>query len=107
MVDALQTNFTAEYQKQAWTQWTVAGKTTGQYKSAGSFTYLRVYGAGHEVGPPVYLPSSGLRAYMLLIRCLPIPMEGSLSVKRRCRSSLRLWLGRHLCLHNLLSFHVD
>ncbi|CAE6534156.1 unnamed protein product [Rhizoctonia solani] len=52
MVDALQTNFTTEYKQQKWANWTVAGISTGQYKNAGTFSYLRVYQAGHEV--PAY-----------------------------------------------------
>ena len=28
------------------------GQVTGQYKNAGTFSYLRIYGAGHEV--PAY-----------------------------------------------------
>ncbi|CAE6433524.1 unnamed protein product [Rhizoctonia solani] len=51
-VDALQTNFTNEYKQQKWSNWTVAGVSTGQYKNAGTFSYLRVYQAGHEV--PAY-----------------------------------------------------
>lgn len=52
MVDALQTKFTTEYKQQNWTSWTVTGTTAGQYKNAGTFSYVRVYQAGHEV--PAY-----------------------------------------------------
>ncbi|QRW00147.1 Serine carboxypeptidase [Ceratobasidium sp. AG-Ba] len=52
MVDALQTQFTSLYKQQAWTTWTVAGTATGQYKNAGTLSYLRVSEAGHEV--PAY-----------------------------------------------------
>jgi hypothetical protein len=48
-VDALQTKFTSEYKQQKWSNWTVAGNSAGQYKNAGTFSYLRVYQAGHEV----------------------------------------------------------
>lgn len=51
-MDALQTNVTALYKQQSFTPWTVAGKSAGQYKNAGTLTYLRVYQAGHEV--PAY-----------------------------------------------------
>ncbi|KAG8731485.1 hypothetical protein FRC11_004013 [Ceratobasidium sp. 423] len=51
-VDALQTQFTSEFKQQGWTNWSVAGTTAGQYKNAGTFSYLRVYQAGHEV--PAY-----------------------------------------------------
>ncbi|CAE6459558.1 unnamed protein product [Rhizoctonia solani] len=52
MVDALQTQFTSEFKQQEWSNWTVAGVAAGQYKNAGTFSYLRVYQAGHEV--PAY-----------------------------------------------------
>ncbi|CUA72246.1 hypothetical protein RSOLAG22IIIB_00911 [Rhizoctonia solani] len=52
MVDALQTKFTSEFKNQTWSNWTVAGISAGQYKNAGTFSYLRVYQAGHEV--PAY-----------------------------------------------------
>ncbi|CAE7108556.1 unnamed protein product [Rhizoctonia solani] len=52
MVNALQTKFTSEYKKQNWVSWTVAGTVAGKYKNAGTFSYLRVYQAGHEV--PAY-----------------------------------------------------
>ena len=32
--------------------YTVRGQVAGQYRNAGAFSYLRVYGAGHEV--PAY-----------------------------------------------------
>ena len=51
-VDALQTKFTDEYSKQEFTNYTVAGQVTGMYKNAGTFSYVRVYAAGHEV--PAY-----------------------------------------------------
>ncbi|KAI0758948.1 alpha/beta-hydrolase [Fomes fomentarius] len=52
MVDALQTKFTAEYQQQEFKNYTVNGQVTGLYKNAGTFSYVRIYGAGHEV--PAY-----------------------------------------------------
>ncbi|KAG8713828.1 hypothetical protein FRC08_012751 [Ceratobasidium sp. 394] len=52
MVDAMQTRFTSLYKQQQWTNWTVAGIATGLYKNAGTFSYLRVSAAGHEV--PAY-----------------------------------------------------
>jgi len=48
-MDALQTTFTATYKQQAFTTWKVAGQSTGQYKNAGTLSYIRVAGAGHEV----------------------------------------------------------
>ncbi|KAJ1310422.1 hypothetical protein OPQ81_007156 [Rhizoctonia solani] len=52
MVDALKTQFTSEFTQQTWSNWTVSGTAAGQYKNAGTFSYLRVYQAGHEV--PAY-----------------------------------------------------
>lgn len=51
-MDALQTNLTSLYAQQSFKPWTVNGKSAGQYKTAGTLTYLRVYQAGHEV--PAY-----------------------------------------------------
>ncbi|KAF9045221.1 alpha/beta-hydrolase [Panaeolus papilionaceus] len=52
MVDALETKFTSTYKQQAWSTYNVEGQSAGQYKNAGTFSYMRVYGAGHEV--PAY-----------------------------------------------------
>ena len=52
MVDALNTEFSAMYAQQVFTPYKVAGQTTGEYKNAGTFLYLWIYGAGHEV--PAY-----------------------------------------------------
>ncbi|CAE6412902.1 unnamed protein product [Rhizoctonia solani] len=52
MVDALQTRFANEFKQQVWSNWTVAGIAAGQYKNAGTLSYLRVDQAGHEV--PAY-----------------------------------------------------
>jgi carboxypeptidase C (cathepsin A) len=51
-VDALNTQFSAIYHAQQFAPYTVLGQTTGQYKNAGTFSYVRIYGAGHEV--PAY-----------------------------------------------------
>jgi len=52
MVNNLQTQFTSTYAQQSFTNWTVAGQLTGMYKNAGTFSYVRIFGAGHEV--PAY-----------------------------------------------------
>ena len=52
MVNALQTQFSTLYGQQTFAPYTVAGQTTGEYKNAGTFSYVRIYGAGHEV--PAY-----------------------------------------------------
>ena len=52
MVDALNTHFSALYAQQTFAPYTVVGQTTGEYKNAGTFSYVRIYGAGHEV--PAY-----------------------------------------------------
>ena len=51
-VDALDTKFTQIYKQQTFKPYSVDGQVTGQYKNAGTFSYLRIYGAGHEV--PAY-----------------------------------------------------
>jgi len=52
MVDALDTQFTSQYSQQEFASYTVHGVKTGQFKNAGTFSYIRVFGAGHEV--PAY-----------------------------------------------------
>jgi len=52
MVDALDTQFTPQFQQQQFATYTVEGQTAGQFKNAGTFSYIRIYGAGHEV--PAY-----------------------------------------------------
>ncbi|KAJ7598714.1 serine carboxypeptidase [Mycena floridula] len=52
MVDALSTKFTATYKAQTFANYTVNGVTTGLFKNAGTFSYVRILGAGHEV--PAY-----------------------------------------------------
>ena len=52
-VASLTTKFSAEFAKQNFATYTVNGKPAGLYKNAGTFSYLRVFGAGHEV--PAYL----------------------------------------------------
>ncbi|KAI0751671.1 alpha/beta-hydrolase [Daedaleopsis nitida] len=52
MVDALQTKFAAEYAQQEFANFTVRGQPTGVFKNAGTFSYVRILGAGHEV--PAY-----------------------------------------------------
>ncbi|TBU50585.1 alpha/beta-hydrolase [Dichomitus squalens] len=56
MVDNLQTKFSAEYAKQEFANYTVKGVATGLYKNAGTFSYVRIFGAGHEV--PAYTHGS-------------------------------------------------
>lgn len=52
MVDNLNTQFTSLYKQQAFRTYTVAGQAAGKFKNAGLFSYIRIYGAGHEV--PAY-----------------------------------------------------
>ncbi|GLB45331.1 putative peptidase S10 family protein [Lyophyllum shimeji] len=52
MVDQLNTNFSSLYKQQQFATYNVAGQRAGQYKNAGTFSYIRIYGAGHEV--PAY-----------------------------------------------------
>ncbi|KAF8989945.1 serine carboxypeptidase [Cyathus striatus] len=52
MVNALNTQFTPIFKQQQFQTFKVAGQTAGQFKNAGTFSYVRIYGAGHEV--PAY-----------------------------------------------------
>ena len=45
MVDNLQTKFTDEYSQQEFANYTVKGQVTGLYKNAGTFSYVRIFGA--------------------------------------------------------------
>lgn len=49
MVANLQTQFSDEFNQLEFTNWTVAGQPAGLFKNAGTFSYVRIYGAGHEV----------------------------------------------------------
>ena len=51
-VNNLQTKFSATYAAEEFANYTVAGHPAGLVKNAGTFSYLRVFGAGHEV--PAY-----------------------------------------------------
>ncbi|KAJ3560892.1 hypothetical protein NP233_g10540 [Leucocoprinus birnbaumii] len=52
MVDALQTQFTDLYHSQQFASFNVRGQSAGMFKNAGTFSYVRFFGAGHEV--PAY-----------------------------------------------------
>ncbi|KAJ7681923.1 serine carboxypeptidase [Mycena polygramma] len=52
MIASLNTKFSAQFNQQAFTPFKVNGLLAGQYKTAGTFSYVRIYGAGHEV--PAY-----------------------------------------------------
>jgi len=45
----LKTNFSAQYASESFENYTVADHPAGLVKNAGTFSFLRVYGAGHEV----------------------------------------------------------
>lgn len=52
MVDNLKTTFSDQYHQQSFSPYSVNGTVTGLYKNAGTFSYVRIFGAGHEV--PAY-----------------------------------------------------
>jgi hypothetical protein len=57
MVDALDTQFSSLYKTQDFSDFTVGGQSAGLYKNAGTFSYIRFFGAGHEVPAyKVYFP---------------------------------------------------
>ena len=43
MVNALQHKYTLQYASTPWTPWTVDGDITGQFKNAGTFSYVRFF----------------------------------------------------------------
>ncbi|OCH87134.1 serine carboxypeptidase [Obba rivulosa] len=49
MTAQLQTKFSAQFNQEQFTDWTVAGQPAGMFKNAGTFSYVRIFGAGHEV----------------------------------------------------------
>ncbi|KAJ6609021.1 serine carboxypeptidase [Mycena sp. CBHHK59/15] len=50
MVASLNTIYSAEFNKQVFTPFKVNSLLAGQFKTAGMFSYVRIYGAGHENG---------------------------------------------------------
>ncbi|KAJ7634047.1 serine carboxypeptidase [Mycena rosella] len=52
MLAVMSTKSSAEFKKQTFETYTVAGHAAGMYKTAGNFSYVRISGAGHEV--PAY-----------------------------------------------------
>ncbi|KAI0774787.1 serine carboxypeptidase [Trametes elegans] len=56
LLDGMQTKFSDEYAQQALGNYTVRGVAAGVYKNAGTLSYLRLFGAGHEVPAYSYGP---------------------------------------------------
>ncbi|KAI0762022.1 serine carboxypeptidase [Trametes elegans] len=56
MIDAMHTKYSEEYAAQAFGNYTVNGVAAGVYKNAGTFSYLRAFGAGHEIPAYSYGP---------------------------------------------------
>jgi hypothetical protein len=52
-VASLNTRFSDEFARQTFANFTVNGVAAGIYKNAGTFSYVRFFGAGHEV--PAYM----------------------------------------------------
>jgi len=48
-INNLQTEFSVSFNQQAFQTYTVAGHSAGLFKNAGTFSYIRVFAAGHEV----------------------------------------------------------
>jgi carboxypeptidase C (cathepsin A) len=62
-IEVLDTNFTQIYKQQTFKPYHVNGQVTGQYKNAGTFSYVRIYGAGHEV------PAYKVRCFLYAVYC--------------------------------------
>ncbi|KAJ7089473.1 serine carboxypeptidase [Mycena epipterygia] len=52
MIASMNTTFSAKFNEQAFTPYKVNGLLAGQFKTAGTLSYVRIYGSGHEV--PAY-----------------------------------------------------
>ncbi|KAJ7803441.1 serine carboxypeptidase [Mycena olivaceomarginata] len=52
MIGKLNTNFSVKFNEQEFAPYLVNGQLAGQFKTAGTFSYVRVYSSGHEV--PAY-----------------------------------------------------
>ncbi|KAJ7758308.1 Alpha/Beta hydrolase protein [Mycena metata] len=52
MLASMKTRFSTEFNKQVFQNYTVSGHQAGVYKNAGTFSYVRIFAAGHEV--PAY-----------------------------------------------------
>ncbi|KAJ7652545.1 serine carboxypeptidase [Mycena rosella] len=49
MIASLRTKFSTQFNQEVFKPYTVNGLLAGQFKTAGTFSYVRIYGAGHEV----------------------------------------------------------
>jgi hypothetical protein len=56
MINSLRHNYSSQYASTPWTSWTVDGVTTGSFKNAGPFSYVRVF---RFVYPICKLPDLG------------------------------------------------
>jgi len=75
MVNALQHKHSSQYASTPWTSWTVDGVTTGQFKNAGPFSYVRFFRfVSHVQASRFKLTSSSLGLATLF---LPSPSETS------------------------------
>ena len=89
MVDALETKFSSLYKEQAFSTFKVCGQSAGLYKNAGTLSYVRIFGAGHEV--PAYKVCVGICCFSSLAYrgCLPSRVHLVLE-KLRHRCSVKL-----------------
>ena len=70
MVESLSHKYSVEYAQTNWTTWAVDGVIAGQFKNAGSFSYVRVYGFVLRLHAPRFKLTSLLPG--LATRSLPI-----------------------------------
>lgn len=97
MVDSLETRFSDLYQMQDFTDFTVNGQPAGLYKTAGTFSYARFYGAGHEV--PAYewteVEKGAVRSSLLLLKgVLNFSRSDGCMIRLHCRCLSRSCRGR-------------
>ncbi|KKY29980.1 putative carboxypeptidase s1 [Diaporthe ampelina] len=66
VVNSINYTDSAAFQSAKLAEYTVGGKSHGQFKTAGNLNFLRVYEAGHEV--PYYQPAAALQAFTQIMQ---------------------------------------
>ncbi|KAK9772802.1 putative Alpha/Beta hydrolase protein [Seiridium cardinale] len=70
VANALTYSGSAEFKDKALASYTVDGTELGQFKSVDNLSFIRVYGAGHEV--PYYQPKLALQAFTQTMKGQPV-----------------------------------
>jgi hypothetical protein len=62
MVNALVHKYSSQFSSTSWSTWTVDGVTAGQFKNAGTFSYVRIYRCVFRFSPATETDSITFRA---------------------------------------------